>query len=172
MSLYTGEGITQKRLKELFHYDSETGDLYRKYALPGAPAGKISRNHADGYMTTKIFGKSMLAHRVIWIMANGEIPDGMFVDHINHDRADNRIQNLRLVSAQENAMNMSARNRDLPQGICKRHGRFRTLIDKDGERYYLGTFDTIEEAVAAREAAKQLLGFHENHGAEKLQTKE
>ncbi len=54
----TGDELTSERLNELFHHDEETGDLYRRYAVPGSPAGKLTMNHGDGYIAVKIFQKS------------------------------------------------------------------------------------------------------------------
>lgn len=61
----------------------------------GRLAGSMAGN---GYMQVHCFGKVRLMHRIIWEMHNGEIPEGMEIDHINHIRDDNRIENLRLVS--------------------------------------------------------------------------
>jgi len=160
-----GSSFDSSRLKEIFNYEPETGLLSRRYNLPGAKAG-LCNTHLDGYYATKYFGKTYLVHRLIWIMHNGPIIDDMVIDHINHDRKDNRLENLRLVTRQENAMNTSAKNKanDLPMGITLRHGRYRARIDSDGEQRYLGTYDTIDEAKAAWNAAKTMLGFHVNHG--------
>lgn len=58
----------------------------------------------NGYKIVNV-GKMKLAHRVVWEAFNGEIPQGMEIDHINTDRGDNRLENLRMVSHKENCNN-------------------------------------------------------------------
>lgn len=57
--------------------------------IPGDVAGSIKKR--DGYTYVKFMRKSFMAHRVIYEIINGDIPIGMEIDHINHDRSDNRI---------------------------------------------------------------------------------
>jgi hypothetical protein len=163
----TGE-LTPERIEELFDYNPETGILSRRYSLPGAKAGPLKKNHADGYISVKIFGKSYMAHRLIWMMYYKEdIPDGYVIDHINHIRDDNRIKNLRIVTTAENARNMKSKSsRELPIGVQKTdNNRYKARVDKDGIRYNVGTYDTVKEAEAALKGARIVLGFHRNHGS-------
>ena len=161
-----GNTFTSKRLKQLFDYNPDTGALYRKVNMPGAKAGILKPNN-DGYIGLRIFQKMYLAHHVIWkIMYDEDVPDGYVIDHINHDRTDNSIKNLRIISKADNARNMKRKiNRELPMGIVKTdNNKFKAVIDKDGLRTYIGTYNTLKEAVAAWEATKKILGFHKNHG--------
>lgn len=73
-------------------------------AKAGDAAGTVGNN---GYIVVKINQKRYTAHRIIWEMTFGKIPNGMEVDHINHCRGDNRIENLRLVTRTENRKNSS-----------------------------------------------------------------
>lgn len=81
-------------------------------------AGYVSNK--DGYIRVMLDGKGYLAHRIIWEMHNGQIPNGMQIDHINHIRNDNRIENLRLVSNQDNQKNTkrSGNNKSGVTGVC------------------------------------------------------
>ena len=146
--------ITQDFLKELFHYDSETGQVFRKTTnskgagKKGDPVGSLTE---AGYLRTSISGRRHQVHRLVWCWVTGEWPEkGMIVDHINGNRADNRWENLRLCTASQNSFNRKVQ-RESKTGftgvyIDARNGKF--LVKGGGKR--LGSFDTLNEAVAAR----------------------
>lgn len=156
---------------KVFRYDSATGQLvnrgYRSHnAKAGAYAGCVTKR--DGYVRVNVYGKPRLAHRIIWEMVNGLIPEGMQIDHINGRRDDNRMDNLRLVTHSGNARN-TKRRRDNGSGyvgVCwaAHAGKYRAYINSEGARRYLGYFTTAEEAHQAYLAVACGLGFHENHG--------
>lgn len=102
-------------------------------------------------------------------MHNGKVPDNMEIDHINHIRTDNRTENLRIVSHQQNAMNRSKtlRNTSGVVGVswCKITGKWYAYIKKDGVMHNIGRYTSLEDAVLARASAEKRLGFHENHGS-------
>lgn len=90
-----------------------------------------------------------MAHRLVWIYHYGLIPDGMYVDHINQNRTDDRIENLRLATHGQNLRNISRKaNRLGVTGVSKDKSirRYQARIALDGERINLGMFDTAEEA--------------------------
>lgn len=168
--------ITQDFLRSLFDYDPETGVLTWKWRprglfdsdkgwrianakCAGKPTGCVS---SSGYSQVNFFGKIFPAHRLIWLLVYGEWPDD--VDHINGVKHDNRLCNLRNVSHAENTRNASLRsdNSSGVSGVYLRENRrqWRAQIGAVN----LGTFDTFEEAVAARTAAIEKHGFHKNHG--------
>lgn len=134
---------------------------------PGDIAGTVNK---DGYIRVALFRKGVAAHRFAWEFENGEIPDGMQVDHINHIRTDNRIENLRLVAHQENSIN-TKKPKDNKSGCVgvfwyKQKGKFTAYIGgrRTGSKENLGSFDDWFEAVCARKSAESRLGYHENHG--------
>lgn len=125
----------------------------------------------DGYIYVRIMGRLTPAHRVIWEMHYGEIPEGMEIDHINHIRDDNRIENLRLVTRQENCKNvsMSKSNRSGVVGVswCKRTSKWLASIRVDKREKFLGRHERKDDAISARKVAETEYKFHKNHGSKK-----
>jgi hypothetical protein len=173
--------LTQERLRNLFDYDAESGELIwknrprsdfttgRSFSVfnsmrVGVVAGNI--DCLDGYRKIGIDGRLYRAHRLVWMHVYGSWPAGE-IDHINQLKSDNRIANLRSVSRRENERNKPKRrdNTSGTVGVYRRGASWRAIINADGTSYRLGTFRTLEEAIAARRAAEQSLGFHANHGA-------
>jgi len=145
-------------LRELFAYDESAGAL--RWAKPrsrvrvGAIAGRLSSK--DGYWRVETGGKSYQAHRLIWQFVHGEPPVGE-IDHINGNRSDNRLENLRVVSRAENCQNRHNVRSDSKTGVlgaCKNGGTYKAEIKKNGVRTYLGRFKTAAEAGAAYRAAR------------------
>lgn len=130
-----------------------------------SPAGTM-RN--DGYLQVRFMNKIHLIHRIVWEMFNGEIPDGMQIDHINHERSDNRIQNLRMVTKISNGRNLTKKinNTSGVTGVSwyKSRGKWRVQIMVDRKSIHIGYFSDFESAVAARISANERYGFHKNHG--------
>ena len=172
--------ISQARLKQLLRYDPDTGNLYWKrrptgdFKTEGSAktwnsrfAGKKA-GCADGYGYIKvaILGVKYQAHRLVWVLYTGVWPDE--IDHINHERSDNRLENLRAVRRSENSRNqsLSSRNTSGESGVswCAPSGKWRVRLKSGGVSRHLGLFEKLPDAVAARDAAKAQLGFHKNHG--------
>lgn len=153
---------TVERLRELLSYDPETGILRwrvsRSRSLPGDIAGTL---HYEGYIRILVDYTKYQAHHVAWAMHYGEWPSGM-LDHINRNRADNRIANLRPATRKQNAYNQlpSKRNKLGLKGVSMREsGRFCATIGINGRRRSLGTYSTKEEAARAyNEAALRAFG--------------
>ena len=122
---------------------------------------------SNGYKVGEICGERHRAHRVIWAMMNGRWPESD-IDHINGDRKDNRISNLRDVPNCENARNqrLHVTNTSGHAGVTfhKKSRKWLAQIIYQGQHHYLGVFHNLEDAVTARKAAADAFGFHPNHG--------
>ena len=107
-----------ERLHELFYI--EDGWLHRRVSVraPKSHAGARAGNlNSDGYIRVMVDGKRYFVHRLIWVMCRGPIPDGMHIDHIDHDPTNNRIENLRLATTAENQRNRRGAQADSKSGI-------------------------------------------------------
>lgn len=120
-----------------------------------------------GYKRGSISPHNLLAHRVILTMVHGHWPNGQ-IDHVNHIRTDNRIENLREVSNAENARNatLSKLNTSGQCGVSwvPERLRWQVYISVKGRRVPLGRYRSWEKAVAVRKEAEQKSGYHANHG--------
>lgn len=151
-------------------FDYKDGKLYWaiKPSVAVAIGDEAGHINESGYSRFRYKSKNYLAHRVIWEMHNGDIPDEMEINHINHDKIDNRINNLRCVEKLCNMWNLpkSARNKSGVVGVRfnERRGFWEADIRVKGKLHHLGFFATISEAIKAREQAVIYFGFHENHG--------
>jgi hypothetical protein len=97
--------ITAERVRQLPHYDPDTGVLTRLISTNGdARAGEVVRGVCDGYLTARIDGRRYQAHRLAWLYMIGEWPKAN-MDHVNGDRADNRWCNLREATNSQNQAN-------------------------------------------------------------------
>lgn len=155
-----------KLLSSMLRYDG--GTLYwlewRNGVRKDLIAGSVTKN---GYLAVSAKRVKAYAHRVVWFMHNGEIPAGFDIDHINHNRLDNRIENLRLVSRSENLKNKGvvlSSSGEMGVYWSKAAEKWEASITVCGRKKYLGLFDSVESAKAARLEANKRYGYHENHG--------
>lgn len=164
-------------ISSLVDYDPETGKIFWKerdistfklrrtgLAFNSTHAGKEAFTATDGrgYKSGRIFDKTYHAHRVAWAAFFGVWPD--VIDHINGDRSDNRLKNLRSVSKADNARNRRSFGKALGVNFDPRRGKWRARITVARKEIHIGYFDTEDEALAARLIAQKEHGFHENHG--------
>ena len=140
---YRTELPSVEQLQNLFTY--ENGKLFWKVKpnrniVIGNEAGCIK---SDGYVDIKINGKHYKAHRLIWKMLKGEEPP-KYIDHINQNKLDNNIENLREVTSSQNSLNNKAK------GCCfhKTSGKWVAYIGINKKIIYLGIFNTEAEATA------------------------
>ncbi len=154
--------ITQEELKKVISYDKMLGTFKwaedrGNNAVLGCSAGMIT---AAGYLYIKIGGKQYMAHRLAWLYEYGTWPEFM-IDHINRDKLDNRINNLRDVPRSLNALNSEIRSDNTSgyKGITKSGKSWSARISIDGVNTILGYFNTIEEALLARVSKEKELGL-------------
>lgn len=152
--------ITQELLKSLLSYDPDTGVfIWRVYRSFGVRAGCVAGTTTKkGYISIKLTPRRYLAHRLAWLYMHGTWPPNQ-IDHINRVRSDNRITNLRLATAGQNAQN---RSRDNVSGVNwhKSARKWRAYISVDRRWIYLGLFKDYDSAVAARQTAELI---HHSH---------
>ena len=142
--------LTAEDLRSQLAYDEETGFLRWKKSKstrikPGDIAGcKLS----NGYITIRLNGGLYLAHRLVWLYVHGEWPEAV-IDHIDGDRTNNRLANLRAASLSQNRRNIPHKG----YYFVEREGLFKARISIAGKSIHLGSFRTADEARAAYVAA-------------------
>jgi len=153
--------LTQAELQSKLHYDPETGIFTWIKSTGSVKANKIA-----GYLTTqnylriKIFDKNYLAHRLAWLYVYGYFPKE-FIDHINGIRNDNSINNLREASMTQNNQNRHVASKNnktklIGATLHKHSKKYCASIKANYIKYYLGYFDTAEEAHQAYLNAKKI----------------
>lgn len=162
------DSITQARLKELLHYDPDSGLFKRRIGRTGsAKKGMVAGGQMIcGYVSIKIDGIPCLAHRLAFLYQEGEIP--IEVDHKNHIRNDNRWDNLRHATRSINQRNAS-RRADNTSGLTgvswnTRKRKWIVQVADGDDRGYIGAYQTLFDAACAVKAAHRKQGFHANHG--------
>lgn len=159
--------ISQERLKQLIHYNPETGVFIwiskpSKRVLVGSKAGCVT---GGGYVQIRIDGRAYRASRLAWLFSYGYMPDD-FVDHKNRKRDDDRLVNLRLATPAESTFNTGAYSNNTSgfKGVAKRvlsTGRVRWMARARlrGKLKVIGSYDSREEAGLAYAAFAKV-----NHG--------
>lgn len=148
--------ITATELKRVLEYNKETGVFIR---INGAVAASVNQH---GYGRIYVLGKRYAAHRLAWLYVFGELPS-QFIDHINMDRNDNRIANLRLCDRSTNAANTKSKRNGF-KGVTKHKcGKFQVQIKCRGVNKYIGLFDDeLSASKAYDKAAFDLFGDFAN----------
>lgn len=148
--------LTQARLKELLHYNPETGVFTRLVSLNfavkvGDVAGSLMKK---GYWAIGVDKTKHKAHRLAWLYVHGVWPKDQ-VDHINGVKTDNRIENLREATNAENSQNVRPwKGRKMFGHQRKDNGKWAVAINTGADRRHIGLFDTQEQAHTAYLAAK------------------
>ena len=173
-------------LRQLLRYEPETGKLiWRPRGAPffaggDYPADRLAKSwngrfagkdagtvHAKGYRYIKIDSQCFAAHRIVVAMVSGEWPT-YEIDHIDHDKLNNRMSNLRIATRSENARNMPKHrsNKSGHNGVVwnKKTSKWRAFIGVNGRNIHLGSFDKIEDAINARIVANKEYGYAIYHG--------
>lgn len=163
LGIMTTTTLTAQALRELLHYDAETGvmtwrqRLGRRFQFAGKQAGSVDRR---GYRVIFFadYGQQQVG-RLAWLYMTGALPIGL-IDHINGVVDDNRFANLRDVSHTENLQNQrraQKSNKSGVLGVTRQKNGYSAEISVAKKRVYLGTFKTPEEAHAAYVDAKRKL---------------
>ena len=150
--------ISAQEVRDLFNYDSETGLMTRKLKRGKCFVGDaVGSADMHGYLTVRVGVRSYKVHRIIWLHAYGHWPSGD-VDHINGERSDNRLSNLRDVCRASNLQNQRKAKNNKSTGVLGVYpdkARFCAKISINNKSKHLGMFDTVEDAHAAYVAAKR-----------------
>jgi HNH endonuclease len=164
----TGEMFWKRRTSKHFIDNNRLSRSARAKVFNARLAGiRINGSTHKGYISTTVLQINFKLHRIAWAIYYGEWPNGQ-IDHINHDRANNSIANLRVVSNAINQRNGGMRS-DNSSGVCgvawnPDRNKWRARITVDGAIKNLGCFTDINDAITARKNAESQFGFHPNHG--------
>ena len=151
--------VTQDLLQDIFEY--KDNQLYWKVALSNSiRVGEMAGSLHDGYLRVSINKHRYFVHNLIYIMFLGDIPNGFIVDHIDINRLNNALDNLRIITKQQNTFNRSG-----VTGTSTRGNKYIARITKDNNTIYLGEFATQKEAEGAYGVAKHIYHtyFNENN---------
>ncbi len=143
---------------EVFEY--RDGELFWKIKPSGVTnkGDKAGSMHKDGYLHVQYKGRKRLNHRVIYEMFHGPIPNGMQIDHIDHDRTNNQIENLRTATNSQNHQNReNALGFSYVKESTYKNPKWVAYIKLDQKHNYLGTFYNVVDARAAYLSAKREL---------------
>lgn len=154
--------LTLVEAAALFRYETTTGQLFWRNPEQGRKSkGLVGTLNHKGYLYTRISGRIYKVHRLIWLLLHGEhAPSDMHVDHIDGNKLNNRIENLRLLTnaeSQTNRHHASSKSKLGIMGVRKNKRRFTAEIYLHGVRHRLGSFGTAEEASMAYVSAKKRL---------------
>jgi hypothetical protein len=154
--------------KIIFNFDDGTAD---RLFLNGATRKNIGTLDSGGYVQLWMTGKRVMLHRAMWEQVNGVIPIDKEIDHINGNRQDNRLVNLRLVTRKQNQENWNrAPITNVTSGVkgvsfYKSSNKWRAQIKHHNHNHHLGYFDSVEDARSAYCAAAAQ--FHTHNPAAK-----
>ncbi len=162
--------LTAEILRELVHYDPETGVMVwlKKLAAKQYVGDVVGCLNENGYIYTKIARKAYKLHRLIWLYMTGKWPEHE-VDHEDRNRSNNRWRNLRAATRKQNQENRTPRH-DSTSGVTGvlwsvRDQAWRATICVDGRKKHLGTRKVLDDAIALRLAASRQHHTHSLQGS-------
>lgn len=142
-------------LRQKFYYDPSSGFIYSKKT--NRRVGSVDKT-GHGYVRINYAGTNWLAHRLVWLLLYGTPAPGA-IDHINGDKTDNRIANLRIVSQHANT-HLAAKEKKNEIGTpgirTTKNGKFQASIGFLYKKRHIGTFADMEDAKVAYRMAKEL----------------
>jgi hypothetical protein len=180
-NMYKREDITPEILRQLLRHEPDTGKLFwlprdRMWFKTDRSCstwnsrygGKEAFTTVDmGYKQGSVLDLKIRAHTVAWAIHYGVMPSHS-IDHINGDRSDNRIKNLRDVPHSVNGKNQALRRNNTSGALgvswWSHRGVWAAAIMVNSRRVHLGYFADKEDAIRVRKDAEKRFGFHENHG--------
>jgi hypothetical protein len=142
-------------------YNPSTGEIHSLTSRGNIKAGKkLGTMTGEGYMTIHVCGITLYFHRAAFALYHGYWPE--MVDHVNGDKSDNRIANLRASNKTLNARNAKSKTPGRFRGACKKTNFWEVFIRSEGRQLYVGRFKTEVEAAYAYDMAS--LTHHGDHG--------
>jgi hypothetical protein len=166
IKLIVRQELTSELLKSVVHYDETTGIFTRLVST--TPSVKIGDEcgsiNSDGYVQIGVLGKKYRAHRLAWLYAHGVFPGNRIeIDHINGNRTDNRIANLRAASKSQNLQNQRRYKNNTSgfKGVSfnGKHNKWVATIGHNRKCLWIGYYDTPELAhLAYASKARELFG--------------
>ena len=150
------EHITAEHIRQAIDYNQLTGVLTRKTGpKAGLPTGTLSK---DGYLIVRILGTNVYAHRIAWLHLHGRWPV-QFIDHIDGNKTNNCISNLRECSTSQNAQNKKRHSNNTTGfiGVCKTKTGFLAQLTVKGKKRFVAYCSTAEEAFEKYTEAKKRL---------------
>ncbi len=165
--------ITQSELKEILHYDKDTGVFTwlvansRRVEIGDVAGCVVKKQCGKSYIKIRINGKLSSAHRLAVLYVLGRFPY-IEVDHLDGCGTNNKWINLREVSMAENQKNRRLHSNN-SSGVCgvfwdKGMLKWKALIKSNNKSIYIGRYKNLSDAINARKSAEIEHGFHKNHG--------
>lgn len=167
------KGLCQSHYMRQWRHGTATGGGSARYATPEASFAARTKAAGDGsgcvnWTGSKastghgVFasgpGRTRLAYRYSWEQVNGPVPEGMILDHACRNPSCVNVEHLRLADKSSNGANRTGaeagRKYHLPRGVYPSLNKYQVKIQHRGKQYYLGTFETVEEAESASQQAR------------------
>lgn len=147
----------------IYQYDLINGGLtWKSFKNPNhqgkAKLGEqVGGNDGHGYKMCMLLGHKFKVHQIVWLLNHNQLPD-MPIDHKDRNKENNKIENLRLASDQQNIFNQSSNAKEF-SGVTKVKNRYVARLQINGKKIFLGSFTDKKEAASAyKKASKELRG--------------